>query len=346
MVFVRSSPSGPVVAGQNDVDTLFGRVGVIVPVVGDYSASEVDNDSSVQGAQVSDALDSLNAFDFVINAKSDLPPPSGGVIELTSGSWAINANVDMGTDYIEIPSGVEVLIMGMGNNHELSTNRANLPVIEFLSGSVAQIVNLDLGNRNNSGYGLLVDSDDITIINLGLLGQSNAASNGVRQTGGNITAVACFSFNFGQGWNMLGGEAYLSFHRMSGHDNGLIIQDPVENLSWIGGYIKNISVDGISLRDDAENILLNAIQCEDATDFVDYSAGDIQRMSIVGCLSTTSTAIEWAAASLPVQGLTLGHNTWNGVGSTYQGFTELSARANTKGSITSSGLLAETPIVP
>lgn len=47
-------------AEVNAVDSVFGRTGAVVAVAGDYAASEIDNDSGVVGAQVSDALDQLD----------------------------------------------------------------------------------------------------------------------------------------------------------------------------------------------------------------------------------------------------------------------------------------------
>ena len=43
------------------VSSVFGRVGAVVAVLGDYAASLVDNDSTVAGATVADALDTLKA---------------------------------------------------------------------------------------------------------------------------------------------------------------------------------------------------------------------------------------------------------------------------------------------
>jgi hypothetical protein len=45
--------------GGGAVDSVFGRVGVVVAAAGDYAASEVDNDSAVAGAFVDDALNNL-----------------------------------------------------------------------------------------------------------------------------------------------------------------------------------------------------------------------------------------------------------------------------------------------
>jgi hypothetical protein len=79
--YLRASESGPLLRGtagyvlafQADgtleavpvpsapVSSVFGRVGAILPAVGDYTASQVANDSGVSGATVADALDTVAA---------------------------------------------------------------------------------------------------------------------------------------------------------------------------------------------------------------------------------------------------------------------------------------------
>ena len=54
-------------AQVNTVDSVFGRTGDVVAGSGDYDASQIDNDSSVPGIFVSDALDNLNAELSLIN---------------------------------------------------------------------------------------------------------------------------------------------------------------------------------------------------------------------------------------------------------------------------------------
>jgi len=48
-------------SGGGTVTSVFGRVGAVVATLGDYVASQVNNDSSVSGATVKDALNSLLA---------------------------------------------------------------------------------------------------------------------------------------------------------------------------------------------------------------------------------------------------------------------------------------------
>lgn len=63
----------PVVA---NVISVFGRTGVVVAALGDYAASLITNDSTVAGATVKDALNTLAA---------------GGVVTPTNFAWSSNA---------------------------------------------------------------------------------------------------------------------------------------------------------------------------------------------------------------------------------------------------------------
>lgn len=50
------------------VTSVFGRIGAVTSAINDYTASQVGNDSSVTGAQVSDALNSLNSAISALNS--------------------------------------------------------------------------------------------------------------------------------------------------------------------------------------------------------------------------------------------------------------------------------------
>jgi hypothetical protein len=67
-LFFDAIPSAP-------VDSVFGRTGVVVAVASDYDASQIDNDSSVSGIFVDDALDVLN--DNINNHIADMANPHG-----------------------------------------------------------------------------------------------------------------------------------------------------------------------------------------------------------------------------------------------------------------------------
>ncbi len=52
------------IPGAPGVDSFNSRTGAVSPAASDYDASQVDNDSSVSGAFVSDALDQLDSEIF------------------------------------------------------------------------------------------------------------------------------------------------------------------------------------------------------------------------------------------------------------------------------------------
>lgn len=81
--------------------------------------------------------------------------------------------------------------------------------------------------------------------------------------------------------------------------------------------------------------------------FISYGSGTVRRAVVSGCDTGTSvsTAINWAAASMPTLGLSILNNAWDDP-TPYNGFTHTSARVNSKGNLFQTGLLAETPIVP
>jgi hypothetical protein len=64
---VRSSPSGPLLTLPGSVLSVFGRAGAVVAVSGDYDTDQVDNASSVAGANASDALETLSTSDGINN---------------------------------------------------------------------------------------------------------------------------------------------------------------------------------------------------------------------------------------------------------------------------------------
>lgn len=65
-----------------------------------------------------------SAWDTIVTDLGDLPAPVAGVITLPSGSYAIKAPVDLGTNILDVPAGNSVLIKGMGLTKVLSTNNA------------------------------------------------------------------------------------------------------------------------------------------------------------------------------------------------------------------------------
>lgn len=68
------------------VSSVFGRTGVVAAAASDYDASQVDNDSSVTGAFVDDALNNLLADTVSVLASDPGSPATGQTWILDSGS--------------------------------------------------------------------------------------------------------------------------------------------------------------------------------------------------------------------------------------------------------------------
>ncbi len=91
--------------GGGGVSSVFGRSGVVVAALHDYDASQVDNDSTVPGATVKDALENLAletnetlrktlrwADDFDFNGRNTtVAANSTAVIDTSRGNWALNS---------------------------------------------------------------------------------------------------------------------------------------------------------------------------------------------------------------------------------------------------------------
>jgi hypothetical protein len=61
-------------------------------------------------------------FDHVVRSVADLPAPAGGYIDLTDGSWAFAAPINVGTDTVRVPTGTTVYLHGFGWSNTLSGN--------------------------------------------------------------------------------------------------------------------------------------------------------------------------------------------------------------------------------
>lgn len=73
-------PTGVEKTTSNSVTSVFGRTGAVVAAADDYAASEIENDSGVTGAQVSDALDTLDGTKLG-NVVEDVTPQLGADLD-------------------------------------------------------------------------------------------------------------------------------------------------------------------------------------------------------------------------------------------------------------------------
>jgi hypothetical protein len=95
-------------------------------------ASLIDNDSSVAGTTVKDALNNLvalSAWDHVVQSVADLPTPVAGNRTLTTGSWAFAAPVNIGDTTLYVPAGTTVYLRGMGHDKLLTNTGGGVDAI-------------------------------------------------------------------------------------------------------------------------------------------------------------------------------------------------------------------------
>lgn len=91
-------------AEVNTVDSVFGRTGFVVALASDYDASQIDNDSSVPGAFVSDALDYLN----------------GVVSQIDLDGYALDSDLQDHINNTANPHGTDIGNLGSGTLAELN----------------------------------------------------------------------------------------------------------------------------------------------------------------------------------------------------------------------------------
>jgi hypothetical protein len=180
-------------AEVNDVDTVFGRVGAVVAATSDYDASQVDNDSGVAGAFVSDALNTLNSGKL-----STAHEGAGGAVHadvVAGGADGFMTGADK-TKLDGIEAGAEVNEpFGEDYQHEvtpgpLSTTSSTYQTAEqlvtpALTGTYRVAFTCSLGNVDRAGNVRLYNVTDAAEINTALsIRQKTAdAENSLHQFG-------------------------------------------------------------------------------------------------------------------------------------------------------------------
>lgn len=101
--------------GGGAVASVFGRTGAVAAAAGDYAASEIDNDSSVTGATVEDALDALatsiagkQAGDSDLSAIAALAPSNDDVMQRKAGAWTNRTPAQLKTDFALLKADVSL----------------------------------------------------------------------------------------------------------------------------------------------------------------------------------------------------------------------------------------------
>jgi len=136
---IRNSPSGKLKpAGGGGVTSVFGRIGAVLPVTGDYDSDQVDNLSGVSGSSVSDALDTLasdiSAFNIPFKATYYVNPAFVGTqtgsqsnpFTTIAAAFAAAAALGLAGAIIRIPPSVtvteNVVFPATGGNWEIASD--------------------------------------------------------------------------------------------------------------------------------------------------------------------------------------------------------------------------------
>ena len=138
--------------GGGAVDSVFGRTGAVTAALNDYLASLVDNDSTVSGATVKDALNTLlgtavsgmpyfvpnTGFDMrsdIQTAINDAESDNAGEVVLDRGNNVIGSSTltDFYGDKVGllVPRGIHVRGQGMGTDYAISGATQRAPTVLY-----------------------------------------------------------------------------------------------------------------------------------------------------------------------------------------------------------------------
>jgi hypothetical protein len=291
-------------------------------------ASIIDNDSSVPGATVADALNNLlltSVYDHVVRSLADLPTPVAGNILLTTGSYAFPVPVDLGANQLRVNAGESVLLDGLGWQNVLTSSAS--PVQS--NGGTLECRNLHC--RSTAGHAISQNGGALTL--LSCRGTSVAATRGAISISGTHTTelIDCeLEHEDAAGYCVfVGGNT--GFFKQSG---GRWRSTPGtgEGMHIAGNSPQGFQLMGITTATSFDTV-------------ISYTSGTVRSGIVVGCRFTAVTGISWAAANLPTQGLAVFATAFDAA-TPFSGFSATSARANLKGNLGPGGLMSETPIVP
>lgn len=247
MVQLRLAPSGPLIQGQNDGDLL----------VWNNTTREWDITTITPGGET--------AWDFIIEDVADFPnPPAAGFIDLVDGSYAIKAGVDLGTDALRIPGGVNVLIKGMGdfNQKFVDSDHATGTLIVDTGGS-CRLETLNLRN-NGGGNALHIDGGG---------GGASAVSRNCQFDGDASGVFVTGLASFTDVLSRIGGSSAAPLHVLGDGANGVNIN--LVNTRVTAGGVEAARFEGAGLEE------VNCTQCRfsssnGAAVIIDTSTGDLQ----------------------------------------------------------------------
>jgi len=153
------------------VNSVFGRTGTVVAVLGDYSASLVSNDSAVSGTNVDDALDQLNLkLDSVTSAgfpvEVDVSDPQNPIISTRKvfGEWLIttvNGTITPITQNVPVKllTGGNDVTNSLVNTTSNADNRINVNESEVASFRINANIGLDKAGGGNESFQVSIYMD-------------------------------------------------------------------------------------------------------------------------------------------------------------------------------------------
>ncbi len=252
------------------------------------------------------ALDTLSPWDHVITKLADFPAPAGGIISLTSGSWAISGVIDLGANMLRVPLGENVLIKGMGWGSALRSlfGSGGTTVLDVRGTALLESLNL----YTDSSSTLLLDNADAQ-----------------------CWCRDCYIENQDDGASPVSLSLGTYFHMSGGRIVGGagVLPDGIS----VDGNFTDIYLEGVT-GSGVASLLRRTAGTQGAVSVVGCRVE-----------SDCTRAINWAAANVPTQGMDIVGNRWN-IATAYTGIAYNTARVVMRANMNNAGLLTETAITP
>ncbi len=147
------------------------------------------------------AAGGVSAWDTVVQVKADLPAPVGGIIDLTSGSFAFKNAISLGSDRIRVAAGQSVLLKGMGATKILSGSGSS--IIEVLGDAIIET----LVTLASSGPAVVLGAGG-RLRAVSCVWESNTDP-GLQQTGGQLDDTLSGYDGGTHAYQITGGESHL-----------------------------------------------------------------------------------------------------------------------------------------
>jgi hypothetical protein len=244
-------------------------------------------------AQVIDVTSS--AFDHVVRSLSDLPAPSGGLITLTSGSWAFAAPINLGTDIILVPIGEVVYLKGLGWDKVLTGVTAirvqGTAILDTMSIAATSVgVQTDAATSR-----LYIDQSQIAGTSTNDICVRVTAADRVQITGGRLTGAGFANTRGVSVSGNISGGLQLSNIEADGLTTFLYLTAPVQSIVVCNCNTTTIT-NGISMNvadTPVQGMSVVASSFNTPTPFTSFTAAS-PRINIKACLGSAGLLSETA----------------------------------------------------